>query len=525
MAYKVIFVEDEIVTREGIRDNVDWKGNGFEFCGEASDGEMALQLLQTARPDVVITDIKMPFMDGLQLSKVIREHMPWVKIIILSGHDEFEYAQEAIKVGVTEYLLKPVTVKDLHAVLQKIGAQLEREKAEQDNLRKLRDQVEENQAALKERFLLKLVVGSINPIEAMEKGQALGLDLIARFYLVVIIKTELLDLSDQFNYDDYQNALKIITDIVNNNPDVFFLRRDWEGLILLIKGNTPEYLIEEKDLLLERINAEVKETRYQLSIGCGSPKNRIAYIYQSFVEALVDIQNSANEEKAGANITLEKANLLKIDSSAVDDYLRCGVKEDFDDFFNSFIQPLGDNVLGSSYIKNYIFINVVLAVVKFMNELGGDIDQAVLALNSIDATLKNIKTKEQLKDQVSRILASALDFRDNQANRQYSVIIRQAKEFIEQHFADADLSLGDVASRVNLSPSHFSVVFSHETCQTFKDYLTETRIKKAKEMLRMSPLKSAEISYQVGYNDPHYFSYVFKKNTGLSPTEFRSQTK
>ena len=102
MPYKVIFVEDEIVTREGIRDNVDWKGNGFEFCGEASDGEMALQLLQTTRPDVVITDIKMPFMDGLQLSKVIREHMPWVKIILLSGHDEFEYAKEAIKVGVTE---------------------------------------------------------------------------------------------------------------------------------------------------------------------------------------------------------------------------------------------------------------------------------------------------------------------------------------------------------------------------------------------------------------------------------------
>jgi two-component system response regulator YesN len=239
----------------------------------------------------------------------------------------------------------------------------------------------------------------------------------------------------------------------------------------------------------------------------------------------VDIQNSTDGDKAGANITLEKAHLLKIDSSAVDDYLRCGVKEDFDNFFNSFIQPLGDNVLRSSYIKDYIFVNVVLAVVKFMNELGGDIYQAVSALNSIETTLKNIKTKEQLKVQVSRILESALAFRDDQTNRQYSGIIWQAKEYIDQHFEDADLSLSDVASRVNLSPSHFSVVFSHETCQTFKDYLTETRIKKAKELLRMTILKSAEISYQVGYNDPHYFSYVFRKNTGLSPTEFRSQTK
>src|ERR1044071_10393733 len=105
MAYKVFFVEDEIITREGIRDNVDWRGSGFDFCGEATDGEMALPLLRTTQPDVLITDIKMPFMDGLQLSKIVRERMPWIKIIILSGHDEFEYAQKAIGLGITDYLL------------------------------------------------------------------------------------------------------------------------------------------------------------------------------------------------------------------------------------------------------------------------------------------------------------------------------------------------------------------------------------------------------------------------------------
>src|SRR5512141_2164887 len=134
MSYKVFFVEDEIITREGIRDNVDWKAYGFEFCGEASDGEMALPLLRTAQPDVLITDIKMPFMDGLQLSKIIRERMPWVKIIILSGHDEFEYAQQAIKLGVTDYLLKPITVQNLQTALQKLTVQLNRERDERENL-------------------------------------------------------------------------------------------------------------------------------------------------------------------------------------------------------------------------------------------------------------------------------------------------------------------------------------------------------------------------------------------------------
>src|SRR5215471_21790291 len=113
MMHKIFLVEDEVITRQGIRDNVNWRACGFEFCGEAADGEMALPLLRATHPDVLITDIKMPFMDGLQLSKIVRERMPWIKIIILSGHDEFEYAQKAIKLGITEYLLKPVTVLKL----------------------------------------------------------------------------------------------------------------------------------------------------------------------------------------------------------------------------------------------------------------------------------------------------------------------------------------------------------------------------------------------------------------------------
>ena len=259
--------------------------------------------LQTTKPDVLITDIKMPFMDGLQLCKIVRERMPWVKIVILSGHDEFEYAQQAIKLGVTEYLLKPVTVQDLHNVLQKIAAQLEQERKEQENLQKLQDQVEENRAALRERLLLKLVVGAVSSTEAIEKGQLLGLDLIARCYLVVILKTELADRSEQFDYDEYQQVQQIVSGLVENNPDVFLLKKDWEELVLMMKGNTPEYLEEERDLLLERIKREVKRTRYQLTIGVGTPKKRIADIYQSFVEALVSIQNAANENKAGSNDT------------------------------------------------------------------------------------------------------------------------------------------------------------------------------------------------------------------------------
>lgn len=523
MSYKVFFVEDEVVTREGIRDNVDWRGCGFEFCGEATDGEMALPLLRAARPDVLITDIKMPFMDGLQLSKLARERMPWMKIVILSGHDEFEYAQQAINLGVTDYLLKPVTAQKLQETLMKLAAQLDQEQKEQENLRKLQEQVEENRAALRERLLLKLVVGAISPTEAIEQGQMLGLDLAARYYLVVILKIELRDRTEQFDYDEYRRALDGISALAETDPDVFFLKKDFDDLILILKGAAPETLEEERDVLVDEIRKVTADTRYQVTASAGTVQTRIADICQSFVEALVNIQNHPGEGKIGENQVLARAELLKVDKAAVEDYLRCGTRDEFDAFFDAYIRPLGESALKSELIKNYVFVDVVLAAARLVNDLGGDIDRVIPELNSIETLLTDIRTIEQLREQAFKILSGALAFRDSQRSGQSKNLVRVAKEYMESHFVDPELSLNEVASRVNLSASHFSVVFSQETCQTFKEYLTEIRIKKAKELLRTTSLRASDIAYQVGYNDPHYFSSVFKKNTGLSPIEFRAQ--
>jgi two-component system response regulator YesN len=521
--YRVIFVEDEIVTREGIRDNVDWAGNGFEFAGEASDGEMALQLLRTEKPDVLITDIKMPFMDGLQLCKIVRERMPGVQVVILSGHDEFEYAQKAINLGVKEYLLKPVTVKDLHEVLQRLAAQLNRERTEQEKLKMLQDQVEENKAILKERFMLKLVLGAMSSSEAIEKGQMLDLDLMARYYLVVILKARLADRSDSFDYDEYRQIQQIVADQVENNPDVFLLKKDWEEFILLMKGNTAEYLEEERDFLVGRINQEIKRTRYRLVIGAGAPKSRISQIYKSFIEAAVDIQNASNEGAAGLSTPIDKSEILKIDKTAVENYLKTGAKQEYDEFFDSFIRPLGDAALKSYLIKNYILVDVILTTARFLHDLGSDIDQVVDEFNSIETILMSIHNIEQLKEQVRKIMISALDFRSSLTASHHRDMIRQVKEYIHTKFPDPDLSLQEVAAKANLSPSHFCVIFNQEVGQTFKEYLTEIRIKKAKELLRSTALGATEISCRIGYSDPHYFSYVFKKNTNMSPTEYRAK--
>ncbi len=316
MMYKVFLVEDEIVAREGIRDNVDWKSAGFEFCGEASDGEMALPLIEATRPDVLITDIRMPFMDGLQLCKILRNWMPEVKIIILSGHDEFHYAQEAVKLGVTEYLLKPVGVQDLHNVLGKIASQLDHERVEREKLQRLEHQIENDLALRQEKFLLKLVMGGMSSPEAIQESQLLELDLIAKWYLVMVVEFELYGRAEQFNYYEHEQVEQIISRLVGNNPDVFLSKIGVEELILIIKGDTIEYLEQEGRFLTELIRAEVDHrTEYSLRVGVGSPQDRISYIYQSFAEALTNLQQDGSERsgQVGANNETDKAELLDLD--------------------------------------------------------------------------------------------------------------------------------------------------------------------------------------------------------------------
>lgn len=523
MSYKVFFVEDEIITREGIRDNVDWQASGFEFCGEAPDGEMALPLLRNVQPDVLITDIKMPFMDGLQLSRIIREHMPWIKIIILSGHDEFEYAQKAISLGVNDYLLKPVTAQKLQTTLQKLALQLDKERKEEAEMKRLQEQMEDHHALLREQLLFKVVVGATSPADAVEKGQALGLDLIARQYLVILLKLAADDRTEQYDHAEYQQLQQELTELAEKNPDIFALKRDWGDMILIMKGNTREYLEEERDLLLEQIRQTVAKTRYQITIGVGTLKERIADIHQSFVDALLHIQNPSSEAGPWSLPAVERGELLKLEKARVEDYLHHGARDEFDEFFDAYLRPLGETALRSKLIKNYIFVDVILATARLIHELGGEIEKVVPELSSIEATLSDVKTVEQLREQACQIISIGLAYRDSQSNGQHRRIIRQAKEYIEQHFADPNLSLHEVACQANLSASHFSAVFSQETSQTFKEYLTEVRIHKAKDLLRMTTLRSAEIAYQVGYSDPHYFSSVFKRITSLSPLEFRSQ--
>ena len=203
-----------------------------------------------------------------------------------------------------------------------------------------------------------------------------------------------------------------LADPLEHQLDVLLIKKDVEELVLIMKGSTPEYLHERKDLLLQAIQQQAQAMGCGVAIGCGTAKHRLTDIYQSFIEALIEAQGTGSRDTAPLNSNVGKAELLKINKSAVESYLRCGVKEDFPDFFDTFIRPLCEAALKSYLLKNYIVMDIALAAAKFVADLGGNVDQVVPVLDNMETTLAEITTLEQFRERLQDILVGALTYRD-----------------------------------------------------------------------------------------------------------------
>jgi two-component system, response regulator YesN len=528
VSYRVFLVEDEIVAREGMRNKVNWATAGFEFVGEAPDGEVALPLIENLQPDLLITDIKMPFMDGLQLSKIVRERMPWVKIVILSGHDEFNFAQAAVKLGVSEYLLKPITAAEIQQVLQRIAVQLDQEQAEREKLKQLQNQIQDNLTLQRERLLFQLVVGGVSSTEAIEQCQQLGLNIIAPYYLVLLLKVKAGTAVPPLEYGDYQQIRALVAGLARAYSGAFLTQKSAEELLLIMTGDDPERLRQDGAFLAQLIAQDVAELLpCTILTGIGSPLQRLTEISQSFAEALDQVsgikgENGCKSERNGGNgrAPIEK---LKLDQAAVEHFLKCGLAGEYDAFFTAHLLPLSQAARQSDLVKHYLFVEVMVTAGQFISDLGGEAAEIIPEIQDMELLLAGLQTQAQMQEALGRIFNQAIAFRTNQTTHERTRVVHQVKAFLDAHYANPDLLLNKVAASVNLSPSHFSVVFSQEMGESFKDYLTRIRMERAKELLRTTNLKCAEIAYQSGYNDPHYFSHVFHKHIGLPPQQFRQQ--
>ncbi|HEX2926692.1 MAG TPA: response regulator, partial [Ruminiclostridium sp.] len=529
--YKVFLVDDEIIVRQGIRNCIIWEKTDFVLSGEAPDGEFALPLIQEIKPDILITDIKMPFMDGLQLSQIIRKNMPWVKIIILSGHDEFSFAREAIRIGVTEYLLKPATSEDLFESLKKVAAQIENEKKERENAEKVKKLLAQNTPLFRDKFLNELLLGMISPVEVIDNCDSLNINIISKYYIVEIVELEIT--KKDFTGVEYSEILKseaLIDNVVKENNEVIKFRRILGEIVLIIKGNNAGDIEETAYGLAQSLKYEVeRKTSCAIGISIGSVRERIQGISQSYKEA-DEIRNyryiygkskilGINDVKSNIG---GKKEFIKINKNDVYDFLKCGLKSDIRCFVDRYLHNLSEVEMKSLIFIYYLFLDMVLNAARFINELGGEVEQIIPWVVNLENFVTGIDSIEKFGELTEDTLNKVFEFRDSRVEKKYDIIINKAKGYIHNNFSNPGISLNSVASFVNVSPSHFSTLFSQETGENFIEYLTKVRVKKAMELLKTTSLKSAEIAYNVGYNDPHYFCYIFKKALGITPKEYRN---
>lgn len=528
---KVFLVEDEFVMREGIKNNIDWNSHGYEFCGEASDGELAFPMIQKLNPDIVITDIKMPFMDGLELSRLIKKELPFTEIIILSGYEEFEYAKEAIKIGVSQYLTKPINGEELLREVDLLAEKISEKRKEREIREKYVREMEENFLGERKNLFQYLVTGSKSMSELLEISDKLNIDLSAIWYRVALVKIQ----SMNHARDEYSNSLVQIEQklkAIDADRGLLVFDRNLEGQALIFKADSREELDKIQNDYLGKMRDLLGDyTQIRYFVGIGMPVNRLSELPSSFEQAshafahryLVKESCIWNYEEMEQNVyhdeefNISNVNPKQLDRSKLREFLKFGDKEEVIYFVEEYFKDLGPNAMKSNMFRQYIILDAYFCVVDFLDSLQLQKDE----LEPLDITSGILQSEETAIKYVIRIIEKALELREKTASNRYGGIVDEVKKYIDKNYADEDLSLNVLASHVNFSPNHLSMVFSQQTGKTFIKYLTDFRMNKAKELLRCTGKRSSEISLEVGYKDPHYFSYLFKKTQGMTPTQYR----
>ena len=530
--YKVFLVEDEIVVREGIRNNIPWDKTPYSLAGEASDGEMALAMIQDIKPDILITDIRMPFIDGLSLSRIVKKTLPWIKIVIISGHDEFEYAREALSLGVEEYLLKPVSSQEMLKTLDKIAGRIDEEKEKLLSIENLKAQVRSSSDILRDKWLSDFVNGRIPATEAIERGREFNFDLLARSYITAVIVIVPGEKGEQF-----EPLKKILQTIMEQYAGSFWFAEHEKQFVLLIKEMPVESIPGKVSQLEETVYTIAQAFKYEaerntgckIMVGIGPPVERIGEVIKSYQSALqtaeygvshglAQIADSKQFPSADKEI-FDLSGFPDINGDMFLTRLRYAAKKDIDDIVKEYTKILESNFDEMS--AYFILGEIIVAAARIVEELDGSLKEIVPFSLEKGIIRSLVASRDVFIDSLRLLIAAVIEFRDSHTGGRYRSVILKAREYIDRNFASGDISLYSTASYVGISPNHLSTVFAQETGENFIDYLTRIRLEKAKHLLQNTAMKSAEIAFEIGFNDPHYFSYIFKKNTGLSPRDYR----
>ncbi|HBR03856.1 MAG TPA: DNA-binding response regulator [Ruminiclostridium sp.] len=523
--YKVFVTEDEAIVREGIRHKLDGS-ELYMLCGEESDGELALPAILELKPDILITDIKMPFMDGLQLAKIVKRAMSWIKIIIISGYDEFEFAKEAISIGVDEYLLKPVNAKTLLATLDKVAERIEQERAELVEFGTRRQHTEDEQKLKRDSFFDRLVTGLVPSATAIEQAAGYNIDMIAKKYIIAV--GELIFCSGV--KDSIKKLKTCFSELLDGRSDLIWFFKGMDRFVLIVKGDTEVQVDEAIYEAAQTIWHGLKRSMdVQVTIGIGSVVSRIAEMpvsYNDAHKAICFLMGIGRDKIVGIDDIEEGYAFPHLDAAMnipASERLKFATEDDIPQIVESFSDKNRKEGVRSLLYGYYWLMDIIVASSRLVAELGGNPKDIIPESENPELLLQGTGSPEKIKEFAADLLKRVIVFKNEFAHVKYVDILTKAKDFINNNFSDTSMSLNTVAKYTGFSPNHFSTIFSQQTGETFIEYLTKVRVENAKSILEERKSKLSEVAYAVGYKDPHYFSYIFKKNTGLTPRDYKKE--
>ncbi|SFJ84340.1 two-component system, response regulator YesN [Paenibacillus sp. UNC496MF] len=533
--YNAIIVDDEAVVRVGLKNTIDWREHGFALTGDYANGRDAWEAIEQRKPDLVISDISMPFMDGLELAGLIAANYPYIKVIILTGFDEFEYAQQALRLKVSDFVLKPITAREIRGLLDKVRAEMDEERERREDLSRLQSQLKQSLPILRERFLERLVAVGLGKAEIADRFAYFGLAPLAAGSVAVVADID--DFGDR-ELPSYEHdaeflrfaAFDIFEEVAEREGAIAFRTREERMVAILAGEGDGSDLYETAFRYAEEVRYHIEKfLSFTATFGVGRVVPSAELLPASYKGALsaLDYRFLHGKNRVLGILDLEgRPEGEPLANAAWDRKLVSTVKTGSVREAQTLIEDGIAELKRSRVPIETCFLQmqkVVLALMNAIQEVVAHDREASIDSQMMLMEVYAFKTLDEIEAWLKQVVGAVMTEIAENRNHFTNAQMHRAVEYIETNYADDKMSLQDLCRHVHMSTSYFSLVFKQHTGETFVEYLTGVRIAKAKELLQATGLKFYEIAARVGYGDPNYFSILFKKRAGMTPKEYRER--
>lgn len=527
--YKVILVDDEAEVIDIMEAKIRWSELGFEVVGSVKNGVKALELVEKLQPDVVLTDIRMPYMDGLELSRKLNQDYPNIYIILCTGFDEFEYAKEAVHLDIKEYLLKPISAAELSESLMRLKENLDKEREEKLNVRKLENYFQESLPALQSNLFISLMEGRVSEEDYARFSAAYQVNMKGPLFCCIVFHTS------ENHVPEGMNPLLLSMSVEREIRQR--LVEKWHCKEFLYLGNTVLIMEMGSEEQMVPITDEcdrfcrwayrvmgavvtagigtVCDNLFNINLSYEGAREAVSYRVLYGTQRAINIREIVPKEQATLSL-LEEGRMHDLFRA-----IRVGNPEKIEEAVQKEIQKIHKHTvtIGQYHLAA---METVSNFYKFcannsldFNEIAGNVPNLYEKVPQMDES-----SLTSWMNEMARMISEELKTARNSTSHR---LVTEAQLLVREKYMDASISLDVVCSILGVSNSYFSSVFKKETGKSFISYLTDYRMDIAEELILSGETKSYKVAEKVGYLDANYFSYVFKKRFGVSPSKYRAR--